>query len=80
MTRYGAVWVEVAREQYLAMGPPAREQVDTAVEVLLEAPERPPSAYDPKSDQWTAVYGDGAGLIAYAVVRERRRIIVLRLV
>jgi hypothetical protein len=50
-------------------------------EQLLENPnEQPVSAYDERTDQWTTVYGDGVGLIVYAVVRERQRLIVLRLI
>lgn len=30
--------------------------------------------------QWTTAYGDGAGLIVYAIVHKHQRVIVLRLV
>lgn len=81
MPRYGLVWVEIAREQYVALPREAREQVDARLEQLLENPRRPSgSAYDVATDQWTTTYGAGAGLIVYAVVHERQRLIVLRLV
>ena len=38
------------------------------------------SAYDEATDQWTTTYGGGAGLIVYAVVHDRQRLIILRLV
>jgi hypothetical protein len=46
----------------------------------MRPPQQPASAYDERTDQWTTVYGDGAGLIVYAVVRERQRLIILRLI
>src|SRR5581483_7196483 len=36
MPRYGAVWLEIAREQYTSLAAEAREQIDTRVEQLLE--------------------------------------------
>lgn len=58
-----------------------REQVDARIEQLLENPrQQPRSAYDETTDQWTTVYGGGVGLIVYAVVHPRQRLIILRLV
>lgn len=81
MPRYGVVWVELAREQYAALAPEVREHVDARIEQLLENPrQQPVSAYDQASDQWTTTYGAGAGLIVYAIVHDRQRLIILRLV
>jgi mRNA-degrading endonuclease RelE of RelBE toxin-antitoxin system len=81
MPRYGPVWLEIAREHYARLPAETREQVDARIEELLENPrQQPSSAYDQRSDQWTTVYGDGIGLIVYAVVHDRERIIILRLV
>lgn len=81
MPRYGPVWLEIAREQYTSLPADAREQIGIRVEQLLENPrQRPCSAYDERTDQWTTAYGDGAGLIVYAIVHDRRRVIILRLV
>jgi hypothetical protein len=81
MPRYGPVWLEIAREHYASLPAAAREQVDARLEELLENPrQQPSSAYDQRSDQWTTVYGEGTGLIVYAVVHDRERIIILRLV
>lgn len=81
MPRYGLVWVEIAREQYAALPPELREQVDARIEQLLENPrQQPASAYDKATDQWTTTYGVGEGLIVYAVVHDRQRLIILRLV
>lgn len=73
--------MEIAREQYAALPPEAGKQVDVRIEQLLENPgQEPRSAYDNATDQWTTTYGAGAGLILYAVVHERQRLIILRLV
>lgn len=54
--------------------------ISTRIEQLLENPRQPRDGYDERTDQWTTTYGDGAGLIVYAVVHERQRVIILRLV
>ena len=80
MPRYGVLWVDVAREQYASLPATARQQIDARIEQLLENPRLPRSAYDASSDQWTATYGGDTGLIVFAAVHERRRLIILRLV
>ncbi len=80
MPRYGVVWVEVAREHYVGLPATTREQIDARIEQLLENPRQPHTAYDEATDQWTTTYGAGAGLIVYAVVHDRQRLIILRLV
>ena len=80
MARYGAVWLEIAAEQYDHLPAGSREQVDARLEQLLEDPRHPRSSYDRHADQWTITYGDGAGLLVYAVVHEHQRVIILRLV
>ena len=81
MPRSGPVWLEIAREQYTSLLAEAREQIDTRVEQLLDSPrQQSRCAYDERTDQWTTTYGDGAGLIVYAVVHDRQRVIILRLV
>lgn len=80
MPRYGPVWLEISLEQYASLSTETREQVDGRIEQLLENPRQPPGGYDGLTDQWTTIYGFGAGLIVYAVVHERQRVIILRLV
>ncbi len=80
MARYTARWSQIPLEQYAALPEQAQRQIDARVAELLEEPEGPPQAYDPPTDQWTTVYGDGAGLILYAVVHPHRRVLILRLV
>ncbi len=80
MARYGLVWLEIAREYLASLPLEVREQVSARIEQLLENPRQPRDGYDELTDQWTTTYGGGAGLIVYAVVHERERVIILRLV
>lgn len=80
MPRYGPVWLEIVREQYASLPAETRGQVDARIEQLLENSRQPCGGYDERTDQWTTVYGDGEGLIVYAVVHEWQRVIILRLV
>lgn len=80
MPRYTARWLQIPREQYAALPAETQRQVDDRIEQLLEHPEGPLHAYDPPSDSWTTTYGDGAGLILYAVVHGHRRVLILRLI
>lgn len=80
MPRYGAVWLEIAREQYATLPPEARARVDARIEQLLENARNPLGGYDELSDSWSTIYGDGLGLIVSAVVHSHQRIIILRLV
>ena len=80
MARYGLVLLEVAREYLASLPVEVREQVSARIEQLLENPRQPRDGYDELTDQWTTTNGGGAGLIVYAVVHERERVISLRLV
>ncbi|MDN5917233.1 MAG: hypothetical protein L0I76_19375 [Pseudonocardia sp.] len=80
MARYGLVWLEIAREDYASLPDDIRAQISTRIEQLLENPRQPRDGYDELTDQWTTTYGGGVGLIVYAVVHERQRVIILRLV
>ncbi|MDQ3601963.1 MAG: hypothetical protein M3408_12130 [Actinomycetota bacterium] len=80
MARYGLVWLEIAREYLASLPVEVREQVSARIEQLLENPRQPRDGYDELTDQWTTTYGGGAGLIVYAVVHQRERVIILRLV
>lgn len=72
---------DIAREYYASLPATAREQIDVRIQQLVENPcQQSYSAYDEATDQWTTTYGGGAGLIVYAVVRDRQRLIILRLV
>jgi hypothetical protein len=81
MARYASVWLEIAREYYDSLAAETRMQVDARLEQLLDNPRlQPDTHFDARTDQWTTTYGDGAGLLVYAVVPERQRLIILRLV
>ena len=80
MARYGLIWLEIAYADYISLPEHIREQISVRIEQLLENPLQPRDSYDELTDQWTTICGGGAGLIVYAVVHERRRVIILRLV
>jgi mRNA-degrading endonuclease RelE of RelBE toxin-antitoxin system len=80
MARYGLIWLEIAYADYTRLPKHTQVQIGTRIEQLLENPHQPRNGYDELTDQWTTTYGDGAGLIVYAVVHEHQRVIILRLV
>jgi len=78
MPEFGIKWLEIARRQYDEFSPEVRKMVDLTITQLLEDPETG-SSYDKSSDQWTTDFGNGVGLITYAVVHQQLQVIVLRL-
>ena len=80
MARYGLIWLEIAHADYASLPERSRAQINARIEQLLENPRQAGDSYDRLTDQWTTTYGDGAGLIVYAVVHERQRVIILRFV
>jgi len=80
VARYGLIWLEIAYADFASLPEHTREQISVRIEQLPENPRQPRDSYDELTDQWTTTYGGGAGLIVYAVVHERRRVIILRLV
>lgn len=80
MPLFTARWLELAREQYAALPENHQRAIDTRVVELLDRPEGPASAYQRRRDQWTTTYGDGQGLILYAISYEPPRVLILRLV
>jgi mRNA-degrading endonuclease RelE of RelBE toxin-antitoxin system len=80
VARYGLIWMEIAYADYASLPEHTRAQISARIEELLENPRQPGDGYDQLTDQWTTTYGGGAGLIVYAVVHERQRVIILRLV
>lgn len=67
MASFTAQWLEIADDHYADLPPEAQHHIDVRVAELCDQPDDPPGAYDPHSDQWTTFYGDGAGLIVYAI-------------
>jgi len=80
MARYGLIWLEIAHADYTSLPERTRAQIHARIEQLLHNPRQPRDSYDQLTDLWTTTYGEGAGLIVYAVVNEHRRVIILRLV
>lgn len=79
MPRYSAVWLEISRAQHQTCPHEVRSQIDAKIQRLLENPQAY-GTYDQTTDQWTATYGGGTGLIVYAIVQHYFKIIILRLV
>lgn len=80
MADYTVTWAEIAFEQYWALRDDGQQQVNERWVDLRRRPGQRPASYDQGTDHWTVEYGDGAGLLVYAVVPQRRRVIILRLI
>ena len=79
MARYRAVWLELARVTRESLPAPERAALDARVEQLLENPHAADrGGYDPTSDSFATTYGEGFGLLTYALVADRETLIVLR--
>lgn len=79
MARYELVWSDVPRDQYRALSPEVKAQVDEALDRVLDDPEKFGS-YDKSADQWSATFGGGMGFILYAISHERVKVMLLRIV
>lgn len=77
--RYGVVWAEIPREQYRACSAQLQRRIDVAIEELAEQPTRSGGSYDSATDLWTRPI-DETTLLAYAVVHEHAKVLILRLV
>lgn len=75
-----SVWLEIALEQYSNLPADVQALIDARISALLDNPTPADAGYDAGSDQWTTTFGNGAGLVLYAVVPEQERVIILRLV
>lgn len=80
MARFTPRWLDLAREQYRALPEDHQHAIDAGGAELLDRPEGPARAYHRRRDQWTTTYGDGLGLILYAISDEPPRVLILRLV
>lgn len=81
MARYRAVWLELAKATRDSLPAGPRAALDARVEQLLENPRAADrGGYDPRSDSYATTYGDGSGLLTYALVPDRETLIVLRVV
>src|SRR5215210_2629774 len=80
LAEYTVTWADIAFEQYWTLPETARLQVDQRVRELRADPVGQPVTYDAGSDLWTVDWGPGAGLLVYAAVPARQRVIILRLI
>jgi hypothetical protein len=80
MPRYSLVWLEIAEQQYRALAPDLRAEVDCRITELVENPTKPTDAvYNQHSDQWSVPLAD-RGFLFYAVVRIPTKLIILRVI
>ncbi len=77
---FTARWLEIAREHDNDLPEDHQRQIDARVTELCNRPLGPAGGYHPRRDQWTIAYGDGAGLIVYAIAPAQRRVLILRIV
>jgi len=77
---YTITWGEIPLEQYWALPEQSRQDVNARVQELRRNPTKDLENYNPNTDHWTVDYGGGAGLLVYAAVPDRQRIIILRLI
>lgn len=73
-------WAEIPFAQYWALPETVRDQIDVRTRGLRLDPTSPPAVYSSETDLWTLDYAEGAGLIVYAAVLYRQRVIILRLI
>lgn len=79
MPQFRARWLEIAHAQYDALPLDRQQLVNARIAELAEQPNGPAEAYDPATDQWVTTYGDGTGLILYAIELTHRHVLVLRI-
>jgi hypothetical protein len=77
---YTITWADIPLEQYWALPEQARQHVNARILELRRDPTANSENYNPDTDHWTVDYGGGAGLLVYAAVPDRQRIIILRLI
>ena len=78
MADFTVTWATIAFEQYWSLTDAVRDQVSQRVHELRRDPTGHLENYNPATDLWTVDYGAGAGLLVYAAVPQRQRVIILR--
>lgn len=79
MSLYTPIWLEIASRQLADLSSDLRRAFDTKFALILDDPKAY-GAYDKQTDQWTAEFAEGRGLVTYAVNDQYVKVIVLRIV
>lgn len=79
MSLYAPIWLEIPSRQRADLSPELRRAFDAKFELILDDPKAY-GAYDKQTDQWTADFAEGRGLITYAVNDHYVKVIVLRII
>lgn len=79
MALYTPIWTEIPSQQHADLSPVLRQAFDEKFALILDDPKAY-GDYDKHTDQWTAEFAEGRGLVTYAVNDEYVKVIVLRIV
>ena len=79
MALYSPVWLEIASRQRADLSPELLRAFDAKFALILDDPKAY-GHYDKRTDQWTAEFADGRGLVTYAVNDQYVKVIVLRII
>ena len=75
---YWTRWLEIPDAYFHDCPVEVRHQIRERITALKENPYPPDADYDASRDSWTTIFGDGVGLITYAVVERHKCILILR--
>lgn len=79
MALYTPIWPEIPSQQRADLSPPLRQAFDEKFALILDDPKGY-GDYDKGTDQWTAGFAEGRGLVTYAVNDQYVKVIVLRII
>lgn len=79
MALYTPVWPEIPSRQRADLEPKLKASFDAVFALILDD-HKGYGDYDKSTDQWTAVFAAGRGLVTYAVNDQYVKVIVLRIV
>ena len=76
---YWTRWLEIPDAYYANCSDETQQQIGNRITELKQNPYLPDADYDATYDTWTTTFGNGSGIITYAVVEQHRCILILRL-
>ena len=79
MADYLIIWVDYAKDQYLALDPDTTARIDDRLRQLAADPTAD-AHYDPGTDRWSADFDAGNGFLLYIVNDDNRRVVILRVI
>ena len=76
---YWTRWLEIPVAYYANCSVETQQQIGNRITELRQNPYPSDADYDAAYDNWTTTFGNGSGIITYAVVEQDRCILILRL-